>query len=39
LGFLDAAHFSRVFKAMYGVSSREYRLSRDLTGHVEMSAT
>lgn len=38
-GFLDAAHFSRVFKAMYGVSPREYRLSRDLTGHVEMSAS
>ena len=38
-GFLDAAHFSRVFKATYGVSPREYRLSRDLTGRVEMSAT
>jgi AraC-like DNA-binding protein len=38
-GFLDAAHFSRVFKATYGVSPREYRLSRDLAGQVEMSAT
>lgn len=38
-GFLDAAHFSRVFKATYGVSPREYRLSRDLSGQVEMSAT
>jgi AraC-like DNA-binding protein len=38
-GFLDAAHFSRVFKATYGVSPREYRLSRDLSGQVEMSVT
>jgi AraC-like DNA-binding protein len=38
-GFLDAAHFSRIFKATYGVSPREYRLSRDLAGQVEMSAT
>jgi AraC-like DNA-binding protein len=38
-GFLDAAHFSRVFKATYGVSPREYRLSRDLAGQVEMAAT
>ncbi|MFD2684889.1 helix-turn-helix domain-containing protein [Streptomyces phyllanthi] len=38
-GFLDAAHFSRVFKATYGVSPREYRLSRDPSGTVEMAAT
>jgi AraC-like DNA-binding protein len=38
-GFLDAAHFSRVFKETYGLSPREYRLSRDLTGQVEMAAT
>ena len=38
-GFLDAAHFSRIFKATYGVSPREYRISRDLAGQVEMSAT
>jgi AraC-like DNA-binding protein len=38
-GFLDAAHFSRVFKETYGVSPREYRLSRDLAGQIEMSAT
>jgi AraC-like DNA-binding protein len=38
-GFLDAAHFSKVFKATYGVSPTEYRLSRDLTGQVEMSAS
>ncbi|WP_221328836.1 helix-turn-helix domain-containing protein [Actinoplanes sp. L3-i22] len=37
-GFLDAAHFSRTFKATYGVSPREYRLSRDVFGHVEMAA-
>jgi AraC-like DNA-binding protein len=36
-GFLDAAHFSRVFKATYGVSPREYRLSRDLAGQVAIS--
>jgi AraC-like DNA-binding protein len=28
-GFIDAAHFSRVFKATYGISPRDYRLSRD----------
>jgi AraC-like DNA-binding protein len=28
-GFLDAAHFSKVFKAAYGVSPSEYRRSRD----------
>lgn len=38
-GFLDAAHFSRVFKATYGLSPREYRLSRDLAGQVAMSAS
>jgi AraC-like DNA-binding protein len=38
-GFLDAAHFSRTFKATYGVSPREYRLSRDAYGHVEVTAT
>jgi AraC-like DNA-binding protein len=38
-GFVDAAHFSRTFKATYGVSPREYRLSRDLAGQVEISAT
>jgi AraC-like DNA-binding protein len=37
-GFLDAAHFSRTFKAAYGVSPREYRLSRDAVGHVRMTA-
>ncbi|ALG10783.1 helix-turn-helix domain-containing protein [Kibdelosporangium phytohabitans] len=29
-GFVDAAHFSRVFKATYGVSPREYRVTHDL---------
>jgi AraC-like DNA-binding protein len=38
-GFLDAAHFSRTFKATYGVSPREYRLSRDAFGHVQVAAT
>lgn len=38
-GFLDAAHFSRIFKATYGVSPREYRLSRDVDGHLAMAAT
>jgi AraC-like DNA-binding protein len=28
-GFLDAAHFSKVFKEAYGVSPREYRLHLD----------
>ena len=37
-GFLDAAHFSRIFKATYGVSPREYRLSRDPAGTLEMAA-
>lgn len=37
-GFLDAAHFSRTFKATYGVSPREYRLSRDAVGQVRMIA-
>jgi len=26
-GLIDAAHFSRVFKAAYGASPREYRLT------------
>ncbi len=26
-GFGDAAHFSRVFKATYGVSPREFRVA------------
>jgi AraC-like DNA-binding protein len=38
-GFLDAAHFSRAFKAAYGVSPREYRLSREIDGSVAMAAT
>jgi AraC-like DNA-binding protein len=38
-GFFDAAHFSRVFKAAYGVAPREYRLSRDVSGCMEMSTT
>jgi len=28
-GYWDAAHFSRLFKAEYGMSPREYRTSRD----------
>jgi AraC-like DNA-binding protein len=28
-GFLDAAHFSKIFKEAYGVSPREYRLHGD----------
>lgn len=31
-GFLDAAHFSKVFKETYGLSPREYRLHRDGSG-------
>lgn len=38
-GFLDAAHFSRIFKATYGVSPREYRLSRDVDGRMAMAAS
>jgi AraC-like DNA-binding protein len=38
-GFVDAAHFSRLFKATYGLSPREYRLTRDSHGSVEMSAS
>ncbi|GAA3093556.1 helix-turn-helix domain-containing protein [Streptosporangium carneum] len=37
-GFVDAAHFSRLFKATYGVSPREYRLTRDAHGGVAVSA-
>lgn len=37
-GFLDAAHFSRIFKATYGLSPREYRLSRDIDGQMAVSA-
>lgn len=38
-GFLDAAHFSKVFKDAYGVSPREYRLRRDGSGDIEVAAT
>jgi AraC-like DNA-binding protein len=38
-GFVDAAHFSRVFKTTYGLSPREYRLSRDLSGSLGVSAS
>ena len=38
-GFLDAAHFSRIFKATYGLSPREYRLSRDVDGHMAVAAS
>lgn len=38
-GFVDAAHFSRVFKAAYGTPPREYRLSRDVTGQVRVTAS
>jgi len=38
-GFLDAAHFSKVFKEAYGVSPREYRLHRDGFGEVEVAAS
>ncbi|GII66599.1 hypothetical protein Skr01_66840 [Sphaerisporangium krabiense] len=37
-GFVDAAHFSRVFKASYGLAPREYRLSRDLVPCERMTA-
>lgn len=30
-GFVDAAHFSRLFKAAYGASPREYRCGRGVT--------
>nr|WP_042180238.1 helix-turn-helix domain-containing protein [Kibdelosporangium sp. MJ126-NF4]CEL14275.1 Transcriptional regulator, AraC family [Kibdelosporangium sp. MJ126-NF4]CTQ88642.1 Transcriptional regulator, AraC family [Kibdelosporangium sp. MJ126-NF4] len=35
-GFVDAAHFSRVFKATYGVSPREYRVSHDFAGQLRI---
>jgi AraC-like DNA-binding protein len=31
-GLVDAAHFSRLFKAEYGLSPREYRLTHDAAG-------
>lgn len=31
-GFVDAAHFSRLFKAAYGASPREYRVEVTITG-------
>ncbi|OPX10174.1 helix-turn-helix domain-containing protein [Mycobacterium sp. AT1] len=37
-GFIDAARFSRVFKAAYGTSPREYRLSRDVNGVINLAA-
>jgi AraC-like DNA-binding protein len=37
-GLIDAAHFSRVFKAAYGASPREYRLTHDLHGDYAMEA-
>jgi AraC-like DNA-binding protein len=37
-GFLDAARFSRVFKETYGITPREYRLSRDAAGTIELTA-
>lgn len=38
-GFLDAAHFSRLFKAAYGASPREYRVSADPAGRLTVSGT
>ena len=37
-GFVDAAHFSRLFKAAYGYTPREYRLTRDEQGACAVSA-
>ncbi|MEU7473913.1 helix-turn-helix domain-containing protein [Streptomyces sp. NPDC044984] len=37
-GFISAAHFSRVFRAAYGVSPREWRGTRDVTPQVPSSA-
>jgi AraC-like DNA-binding protein len=33
-GLVDAAHFSRLFKAEYGMSPREYRLTRGADGRI-----
>ncbi|MGW4033225.1 helix-turn-helix domain-containing protein [Streptomyces sp. NPDC004838] len=38
-GFTDASHFSRVFRAAYGVPPREYRHSADRGGQVSEPAT
>ncbi|MBT2410589.1 helix-turn-helix domain-containing protein [Streptomyces sp. ISL-12] len=37
-GFASAAHFSRVFRAAYGMSPREWRGARDVTPQVPSSA-
>jgi AraC-like DNA-binding protein len=38
-GFVDAAHFSRVFRSAYGASPREYRISSEPLGGITVSVT
>ncbi|WP_020673318.1 helix-turn-helix domain-containing protein [Amycolatopsis nigrescens] len=38
-GFIDAAHFSRLFKAAYGLPPREYRIISEGDANIRLDAT